>query len=162
MEQDLTLSKLKNCIRKIPLKEAIIRLLVWYYIYCSSICSLSFSQLYYTIKSSLYLKAKVYGIRVEDSKLYLFPFFSSFLFSFSFPDLRLGISVTLHNMTLYHIYITCHSHIIICHIEKCRRFWNNDIMPYVNSIQYTCSLGQTRFSVAQTISLVYIKQTLCT
>ena len=38
---------------------------------------------------------------------------------------------------------------------------NNNIILYVNSMQYTCSLKQTRFSVAQTISQVYIRQTLC-
>ena len=42
--------------------------------------------------------------------------------------------------------------IIIYYIEHYRRFWNNDVISHVNSMQYICPFRVGQVSVAQTIS----------
>ena len=71
----------------------------------------------------------------KNGRLYLFSFsFLIFLFFIYFLDLRLGLSITSHNMTWCHIYVTYNSHTITYHIEYYRYSKNNNIISYINSI----------------------------
>ena len=56
--------------------------------------------------------------RIKDNRLYLF----SFLFIFLVLDLELVVSMILY------IIVTN------CYIKEHKRFWNNDVIPYVNDI----------------------------
>jgi len=73
--------------------------------------------------------SRVNHVKVEDSR---FCFYFYFLFIFFILNLELGlisyITVTQHNK-ISHI-----SHIIIYHIKEYRRFQNNDIISYANSM----------------------------
>jgi len=44
---------------------------------------------------------------------------------FYFLDLELGFNIMSHST------ITSHDHMIMCHIEHCRRFQNNNVIPHV-------------------------------
>ena len=93
-------------------------------------------------------------LRKELKIFYLIFLFLLFLFYlFYFLDLGLRFSMML--------YVAFHSHIITYHKEYYRRFWNNNIIPHINDIQYTYPFRIDQVSIVQTISQVYIRQTLC-
>jgi len=54
---------------------------------------------------------------------------------FYFLDLGLVFSIISHvTVTNYHTSVTSHGHTIMCHIEYHRRFQNNNVILYTNSI----------------------------
>ena len=72
-------------------------------------------------------------LKTVDFNSFLFSFSFSFLFkNILFLSLKLGVNVVLHITVAYLSQV--YGHMITCYTEYCKRFWNDNVMPYVNSM----------------------------
>ena len=100
-----------------------------------------------------YIQFLMSELKTLDSIYFILFSYFYFLVHFIFLFLNLGLGVSIMS------YVT----VTQSHTERCRRFQNYiTCLLHVYLIYNICSLEQARFSVASTISPVYIKQTLCT
>ena len=72
-------------------------------------------------------------LKIVDLNSFLFSFSFSFPFkNVLFLSLKLGVNVILHITVAY--LSQFYGHMITCHIEHCKRFWNDNVIPYINSM----------------------------
>ena len=72
-------------------------------------------------------------LKIVDLNSFLFSFSFSFLFkNILFLSLKLGVNVVLHITVAYLSQV--YGHMITCYTEYCKRFWNDNVIPYINSM----------------------------